>query len=232
MKNFLSLLSLELAQELATTGLLKEPLSEIPPIAPCPEGIRQNWCMPLHSGMISNAPPNSFTVLSNHLEDIEWKNGFLNFNLSLEAIGKVLENGPGSYSIPLTHSLRSPELHRDLGGQRQILTRFRKYEKDLVARALETESTYHENLTAPPLPEERQLFNASLWLAYQLESREQPWSPGGLSQSLAPYTQALIQCWEHIRLDGNGNTQLFQERAARWRYQFRTIKAILKEILP
>ncbi len=256
MKNFLFQQSSTLAQQLVACGFLQNDITDIPMIAPAPETKGQDWCIALHGLEVLPENLSKLSMVPGELVNLDWdgKSGYLNFNFTPSTYQTAIEKDFEEIEIALTHSLRSPELHKSLGAQRQILTRFRRYDEDLLTRAAEIEqgilakkslpekdsipgnevrpSLFPNRNPLPQEPAEKTLLNASLLLRYQLEARDQPWSPTGLSQCLAPFTQALNQCWEQVRLDAGGDPELFLARVYRWKYQIKTIKAILREILP
>lgn len=196
------------------------------------------------------------------ISDWEWESGYLNFNWKLKEyqlseagtaqllsahavvnpkreVGRRGEMGsyPHEIQIELCENLRHPDVHAQLAGQRTILTRFRKFKADIVKMLEEAESRIRvEKLSVSNpselQPEERDLINAGWWLLFQLESREKPWTAKGITQCIAPFTQAMTRCWENVRLDAGGDILSSYQRLRRWRQDISTVEAILRGILP
>lgn len=128
--------------------------------------------------------------------------------------------------VVLNASMRDAEVARQLKEPRRALARFEKVLVGVESTALEGET-----LVALELPE-KQLVAANWWLRYQLETRLTPWSPAGLAAAVQNYTRAWVNCWENIRLDGGGNTQLVGQRKLFWADQKRFIGVLRKALVP
>lgn len=262
MQNFLFQQSHRLLQVLESIGFLPEDLDDNISIAPCPDGKEQDWCLPFHGFQIDPSQLKEQGELDEIVSDWEWESGYLNFNwklkeyhpsevreaLLLSAQGLVnekretvrrgrQENYAHEIQIELCENLRHPDVHAQLAGQRTILTRFRKFKTDVVKMLDEAELRIRVeelSISEPSAlhPEERDLINAGWWLLFQLESREKPWTAKGITQCIAPFTQAMIRCWENVRLDAGGDILTSYQRLRRWRRDISTVEAILRGILP
>jgi|GEM_PF-5345860 len=128
--------------------------------------------------------------------------------------------------IELSISMRTAEAAKHLKEPRRALARYEKMLKGIENSPANGELKFQLER------DEKQLIATNWWLRHQLATKTSPWSPEGLASTVQIYIRSCSGCWENVRLDGEGNTQLSGQRSLIWKDQMRFVKVLREALVP